>query len=367
MKKIKIYTFPTHGTHERTTGVDFVRMMQPMEALNGYKYGDYEFEVMVYDVKKHFEDKDTHNWLKIAKNYDIIYLNYMPNAWGYAAMGAMARANNRKIVMDLDDSLWDLKPDNSAHAVYHKGSEALSNFTAMCNDVDYITCTNSYLKNVILNNTYKRAEKVKVFPNYVDLNFYKHRSSAKVEPQLTLLHYGSTTHFVDLQEQEFANGVDKIMQEYPNVKVKFVGAFIPDFKRRWGHRYENAFGHSDIYKWVDEKFPEFMDEADVIVVPLTNDKYNKCKSSIKFIETASAKKPGVWQKIRQYEEVIDGKNGFLARTADDWYQAIKKLTDDVELRREMGENAYKTVEKNWQMKDHLEDYAKFFIETLDTP
>lgn len=364
MKKIRIYSFPTHGTKERTTGVDFARLIQPMSLLNGYEYGGYKFDITVYDVAKHFDLKDEHNWMRIAKEYDIIYLNYLPDAWGYAAMGAMARGHNKKIVMDVDDSLWDIKADNSAHYVYHKGSEALNNFTAMCNDVDYMTCTNSYLKNIILNNTYKRAEKVRVFPNYVDLSFYKHRSPFKDTPEITLYHYGSTTHFVDLQDNEFANGVDKIMQEYPNVKIKFVGAFIPDYKRRWGHRYENAFGHADIYKWVNEKFPSFIDGADIMVTPLTDDKYNRCKSSIKFLETASAKKPGIWQDIRQYQEVVDGTNGLLAKTADDWYQAIKKLIDDKDLRREMGENAFKTIEKDWQAQNHIEDYAKFFIEVL---
>src|SRR3990167_2506915 len=353
MKKIRIFAFPTHGTMERTTGVDFARIIQPMEHLNGYRLGDTEFGVEIFDPITDAGKQKKHDWINVAKNFDIIYLNYLPDAWGFAAMGAMARGRNRKLVLDIDDSLWDLKEDNSAHKVYHRGSEALNNFTAMCNEVDYMTCTNPYLKNIILNNTYKRAEQVKVFPNYIDLSFYKHRSTGTTAPYIYLYHYGSTTHFNDLQSEGFAKGVDRILKDFPNVRIKFIGAFIPEFKKRWGARYENGFGHADIYKWVNEYFPKFMDEADIMVVPLTEDKYNKCKSSIKFLETASAKVPGVWERIRQYKEVIDGKNGLLARGEDQWYEQIKKLVESAELRREMGKNAYKTVQKDWQLKNHI--------------
>lgn len=366
MRTIKIFAFPTHGTMERVTGVDFARIIQPMQHLDGYKLGDVEFKVTLFDPVQDGEASKKHDWISIANEYDIIYLNYLPDAWGFAAMGAMARSRGRKLVLDIDDSLWDLKVDNSAYTVYHKGSEALGNFTAMCNEVDYMTCTNPYLKNVILNNTYKTADRVKVLPNYIDLNLYKHVAKPKENDIIYLYHYGSTTHFVDLQSEGFAKGVDRIMRDYPNVRIKFIGAFIPEFKKRWGARYENAFGHADIYRWVGEFFPQFMDEADIMVVPLTDDKYNRCKSSIKFMETASAKIPGVWQYIRQYSEVIDGTNGLLARNEDEWYEQIKKLVDSAELRRTMGENAYKTIKKNWQLKDHVKDYAEFMLKVLDS-
>lgn len=367
MKTIRIFAFPTHGTVKRTSGVDMVRMIQPMQLLDGYKDKEVEFKVNIFDPKDDFKKKDPLSWVNVAKNYDIIYLNYLPDAWGYAAMGAMARSNNRKIVLDTDDSLWDVKKDNVAHSVYHKGSVATSNFTAMCNDVDYMTCSNSYLKNIILNETYKRADKVRVFPNYINLDLYNHKSEFKDTNTITLMHYGSSSHFEDLTTEDFAKGVDKIMMEYPNVVVKFIGAFIPKFRNRWGSRYINAFGHEDIYEWIKGRFREYIDEADIMITPLTEDKYNRCKSSIKFIETASAGKPGVWQDIRQYSEVVkNGENGFLARTQDDWYKAIKTLIEDKKLRKTMGENAFKTVKKDWQIQDHINDYASFFREVYES-
>lgn len=363
MKTIKIYAFPTHGTEKRTSGVDFARIIQPMTYLNGYSDGEVKFEVKIFDPKKDDKSKPE-SWINIAKKYDIIYFNYQPNAWGYAAMGAMARGQNKKLVLDLDDSLWDVKSDNSAYEVYHRGSEGLNNFTAICNDVDYITVTNQFLKNIVVNETYKYADKIKTFPNFIDLSRYNYRPKFKNDGKITLLHYGSSTHWNDLASEPFAKGIDRIMREYPNVEVKFVGAFLSKYRMRWGARYKNDFGAEDIYNWISDKFPKFMNEADIMVVPLTVDRYNKAKSSIKFLESASAKKPGVWERIRQYQEIVDGSNGLLVSTEDEWYNAIKKLIDNPDFRKTMGEKAFATAKK-WDIKNYIKEYAKFFKMVLD--
>jgi glycosyltransferase involved in cell wall biosynthesis len=262
--------------------------------------------------------------------------------------------------MDVDDAIWEIQEDNHAYEVYKKGSESLRNFTVICNEVDYITCTNQYLKHVICDNTRQHPTRVKVFPNYIDLSLYNHRCKFKDTHEIVLMHHGSTTHFIDLQEEEFAKGIDRIMREYPNVVLKTVGAMIPQYKKRWGRRYINDFGDQDIYKWIQEKFPGFHDDADILVVPLKKSVYTRCKSSIKFLETSSAGIPGVYQRIRQYEEVVIGNNGFLADTAQEWYLGIKLLIDNKELRRSMGQEAFKTVEESWQIQQHVKDYADFF-------
>lgn len=349
MKK-KIFAFPTHGTTERTSGVDFARIIQPMSHLS--KHPDFEVHV--------FDPKEKTDWLTVAKEYDIIYFNYLNNAWGFAAMGSMARKFGVKLVMDVDDALWDILPDNPAYEVYKKDGEQIKNFTAICNEVDYITTTSMYLKHVINNNTRKHPTAVKVFPNYIDLDLYSHRSPFKDTSEIMITHFGSTTHFIDLEEEEFIKGMDRIMAEYPNVKFRTVGAFMTKFREKWGQRYENAFGHADIYKWIKEKFPTYMDEADIIVTPLQKSIYTKSKSSIKFIEASSAGKPGIWQNIRQYDEVVDGNNGFLAETAQEWYDALKMLIDDKTLRKKMGQRAFETVEKYWKIQDHTQDYADWF-------
>lgn len=370
MKKLRIFAFPSHVSQDRTGGVDFFRIIQPMKALNGYVKDGYKFEVEVFDPKITGAitkpEKILNYWVDVMKRNDILFLNYTTDPWGFAPMGAVARHYHRLMVLDMDDNLWNVQQDNPVYKSYQKGSDGIRDFTAIVNEVDYVTTTNQYLKHVIEHNTYKTGDKIGVMPNYVDLdNIYTHRSPFKNTDQIQLLHHGSTTHFVDLAEKQFGEGIDRIMKDYPNVTLKTVGAFLPQYKQKWGQRYVNAFGHQDYYKWAKEVAPTYMDESDIMVVPLADNVYTRCKSNIKYNESSAFGKPGVYQRIRQYEETItEGENGYLAETADEWYNAIKKLIDDTEHRRVVGENAINTTKKEWQMKDHLDVYADFFIKIL---
>jgi len=363
MKKIiRIFSLPSHQTLERTSGVDLARIIQPMQYLDGYEDDDVKFEVDVFRI----HDKEQPNWIDIAKKYDIIYLNYTALPWAFAGMGAMARHFKRLIIMDVDDDLYSVQPDNPTYKFYLKGGENISNLTAIYNEVDYMTTTHTHLKNVLMTHTNKRADQIQVLPNYIDLDkLYTHRSPFKDTLNIQLYHFGSTTHFIDLEEKEFMKGIDMIMKEYPNVTFKTVGSLMPKYKMKWGNRYICEYGDTDIYKWVKNKFPRLIDDADIMVVPLQVNTYTKCKSSIKFLEASSAKKPGVWQDIKQYQEVVEhGVNGFLATTAKGWYDSLKKLIDDKELRRKMGEEAYRTVEKGWRVQDHIKERADWFKSLL---
>jgi len=353
-KPLRIFSLPSHQSAERTSGVDFLRVIQPMEHLARTE----GFDVKVWDI---VTDSVDMKWNQIAKDYDIIYFNYMNNPWGFAAMGAMARHYGKKLVMDFDDNLWNILPDNTAHDLFKKGSEGLKTITAIANEVDYVTCTNSYLKNVIAANTTKRHEKIKVLPNYIDLDFYSHKAAPRNERTVNIGHFGSSSHFASLTNDEFLKGMDRLMSDYPNIRFITIGSFFSDFKMKWGLRYIQDFGDVDIYRWVKDKLPGFADNIDFFVTPVVDNVYNRCKSATKFNEVSSTGRPGVWQRIRQYSDIIqDGNNGFLASSADEWYSKMKRLVDDATLRQQMGEKAYQTVKNDWTIQKNLEAYKKFF-------
>jgi glycosyltransferase involved in cell wall biosynthesis len=357
-KLVSIFAYPSHQKDSVTAGVDFARVIQPMEQLNKMGMGNNEFVVHLWNSKTYPKDM---NWDKVAQDHDILYFNYLDNAWGFAMMGMFARKHNRLMVMDLDDDLWNILKDNSSYEGYKQGGEAIKNFTAICNEVDYLTTTNNYLRNLIITNTSKTYDKVKVFPNYIDLNFYKYTPKPRHQHTVWATHFGSTSHFGDLLQPEFVDGVHKVMREFPNFRFRTIGSFLPQFADKWGERYENKFGNADIYKWVNDKYPQFMEDTDFMVVPLRDNVYDRCKSEIKFLEASAAKRCGVWQNIRQYAACIEhGKTGFLAETKEEWYKYIKILTEDKKLRNQMAENAYKSVEKDWTIQQHINDYADFF-------
>lgn len=358
MKLIKVFALPSHTYVDKISGVDYVRIIQPMEYFNGYKDEEMEFEVKVYDHSKN----KSFDWRDIFQEYDIIYFNYTSNDIGYAIMGLLAQKYNRKLICDIDDDLFNIRDDNPASKAFKQGSWGRTVIKAIVGDVAHVTCTNSHLKHSIEFNSKPKA--VTVIPNYIDLWLYKHRCEFKDRGYYKAIHFGSSTHFPDLYSEPFFNAMDRVMKEYPNFSFMSIGAFIPKYRQQWGARYEQGFGDIDVLRWI-KKMPTFMDDVDFAVVPLLNDDYNRSKSSIKFLETSSYKIPGVYQRIRQYNEVIkDGVNGFLASTEEEWYNAITKLINDVKLRKSMGKEALKTT-GNWQVQNHLEEYANLFKLVLD--
>jgi glycosyltransferase involved in cell wall biosynthesis len=360
MKTIKVYALPSHQTKERNSGVDYARVNSPMKYLDGYVLGDFKFKVDVFDINK----KEKESWLRVAKKYDLVFLNYTVVDWHYAAMASVVHGEGKKIVMDIDDAIWHVQEDNIVH---NQLKELNAGYIVSCilDDVDGVTTTNGYLRNIIVDRTNRRHEHVKVMENQVDLNLYNKTFPAKDSGTITLMHFGSTSHFDDLMNEEFLKGMDRIMKEYPNVVFKAIGSFISQLRMKWGKRYSNAFGDVDIYRWIQNKFPEYMNECDIMVVPLNDTLYNRSKSDIKFLESGSAMKPGVFSDTRPYRDTIEhGKTGYLARTADDWYESLKILIDSKEKRQEIGQNAYDHIKKERQIQNNVKEYADFFLKIL---
>jgi glycosyltransferase involved in cell wall biosynthesis len=361
MKTIKIFALPSHTFVDRVSGVDYVRIIQPMKYLDGYKDNEVKFEVTVYDHSKN----RSFDWRDVFEKNDAVYFNYTSNDVGYAVMGLMAQKYKKKLICDVDDDLFTILTDNPAYDIFKKGSWGRTVIEAILNDVHYVTCTNPHLKHSIEYHTKKTADKIEVFPNYIDLSLYKHRCPFKDRPVLKALHFGSTTHFASLYSQPFIEAIGMIMENYPNFHFKTVGAFIPKFRDKYGQRYEQGYGDSDLMKWI-KMMPEIMDDADFMVVPVLNNTYNRSKSSIKFLEASSYRMPGIYQRIRQYNEIVqDGVNGFLCSTTEEWYTAIKTMLDNASVRKSMGKKAFETIQ-DWQIQRHVKDYAEYFKKLLLT-
>lgn len=361
MKIIKIFAIGAHTLTDRVSGTDYARVLQPMKYLNGYTTGEYTFEVTVYDPKK---DEKGFDWIEIFKENDVVYFNYTSNDTGYAVMGTLAQKYGRKLICDIDDDLFNILTNNPAYETFKKGAWGRTVVKAILGDVHHVVCTNDHLKNSLLENIDKKSEDVTVIPNYVDLDFYTHRSPFKDRGYYKALHFGSSTHHGDLYTPAFVGALSRVMKEYPNFTFSTMGSNVPKFKEKWGQRYEIVWGHPDLVQWRD-LMGAIMDDTDFILVPLENNIYTRGKSFIKYLESSSFKIPGVYQDIKQYRSIItDGKDGLLAKNEDEWYEAIVQLITDSNLRKSLGDAAFERI-KGLQIQDHISEYANMIIKVLD--
>jgi glycosyltransferase involved in cell wall biosynthesis len=351
---MKILALESHYIHPSlpwvTSGVDYARIVNPMKHLAKVD----GFEV---DIRKDPFTKQK-NWNEITKYYDAIYTSYLDSDWGYVALAVYARMNNCKVVIDLDDNIWKVDKSSPVYKSLHPGSWNLYVAESVLADVEYLTTTNTYLRYRICEHCHRRHDQVKVFPNYIDLDLYHYEPKPRTG-SLVIQYHGSSTHFKDLMDSPFVEGLGQVLKEFPEVKFQTVGMFLPQLKTRWGRQYAFKLGERDFDKWVPlwNKL-----EADIVVAPLHDSEFSKSKSPIKYLENSAHYWPGVYQNIRQYKEVIkQGKTGFLASTSDDWYTYLKTLIQNPELRQQIGYNAYQDIVTNWQIKNHVEEYAEYFL------
>ncbi len=88
--------------------------------------------------------------------------------------------------------------------------------------------------------------------------------------------------------------------------------------------------------------PREMARFDINLAPLEfGNPFCEAKSELKFFEAGLVDVPTVASPTGPFRRAIEhGKTGFLAVTADDWYQHLETLVDDAERRRTMGRAAY---------------------------
>jgi glycosyltransferase involved in cell wall biosynthesis len=90
---------------------------------------------------------------------------------------------------------------------------------------------------------------------------------------------------------------------------------------------------------------------DVGVMPLADNEINRAKCAFKAIEYMACGVPTVASAVGESLYLIDDdRNGLLARTAEDWYVALKRLFLDPDLRRRLGEAGQETVRERYSLE-----------------
>jgi len=250
------------------------------------------------------------------------------------------KSYNKKLIFDLDDLLFELPEHHYDRQRHHFTAYLLPIYYAI-QEADLVTVPTRALKEYIScinDNTI-------VLPNYLDDQLWeaKHVKAGKSE-KIIIGYMGTVTHYSDLES--ISSVVIKLLDDFEDKAELRIWGFEPpsELRQHPSVKYNSLFyvSYSAFAKWFRDM------SIDIAIAPLIDNLFNRCKSNLKFLEYSINGIPGVYSNIEAYNSVIvNGYNGLLARTPEDWQVALRRLIEDGDLRAQIAVRARATVEQSW--------------------
>jgi len=159
--------------------------------------------------------------------------------------------------------------------------------------------------------------------------------------------YGSGTNTHDVDLEQVAGALLRLLHDCPTLVFQLVG---PVGLPAAFDRLEPAVA-ARVQRLPGRPYADYLrllSTADISIAPLEPGVFNDAKSSIKFLEAAVLGVPSVCSPSAAFSAAIrSGEDGFLCRTAEEWYEALHRLVNDAALRRRIGATARSRVQRRW--------------------
>lgn len=234
----------------------------------------------------------------------------------------MLRANGIAIVVDMDDDMSSIHPDNSAFRNYHTASRTPYSWRTAeecCRLATMVTTSTRTLQRV-----YAGHGRGRVLDNYVPevcLNFDK--------PETGLFGWAGTTSSHPNDLQVTGTAVSQLVDEGFGFKVVGGRSKVQAALRLKSE--PEYTGTVELIRWIKT----IAESYDVGMVPLATTAFNTAKSRLKGIEHMAAGVPWVASPREEYRRLHrESGCGFLAERPKDWLQHLKRLLTDDVLRKE---------------------------------
>lgn len=271
-------------------------------------------------------------------HFDVFVLQ---RPWSPVALSQLRRLKSagKKVVAEIDDDFWDIGPDNPQYDHWHaRGDENLSRLEAILSESDLCTTSTQPLADIVR----KLNPNVVVLPNQLPASRWRVRHDPRDDGRIVLGWAGTPTHEADLALLQGV--VEPLLAKHPQALVHLVG-MMPDWL-------EGIDRVELLPSRPLEHYPHVVAGFDIAMAPLCDTPFNRAKSDLKYLEYSMVGVPSVLSDVRPYSDSVDdGRTGFLACSADDWFDSLDRLVADGELRAEVGMAAHgyaleRSIEKN---------------------
>jgi glycosyltransferase involved in cell wall biosynthesis len=274
------------------------------------------------------------NWLDKLKfyntlgQYDVFYIHRklfsLPEFW-------YIQKKAKKIIYDFDDAVM-YRSSSSKNP--HSFSRRIK-FATMMKGVHFVVAGNQFLRSEVL----PYHSRVEIIPTSADLSRYHLKEDHTMKEAVTVGWLGSSSTLKYLRS--LLPTLERVYQRHPCFQLKIVcdqfleSSKIPVIKKRWSEEEEV----------VDLK------SFDIGLMPLSVDLWSQGKCGFKIVQYYGVGVPAICTPVGVNRDIVeDGVNGFWAKDEGQWERSLLTLIREEGLRREMGLNGRKTVEKGYSLE-----------------
>jgi glycosyltransferase involved in cell wall biosynthesis len=274
----------------------------------------------------------------LLREADVVVLHQIKLS---AIEARLFAAFTRRSIFDVDDAIYVRKPRRLGETP-DESAWRKRKFAATCRLVDVVAAGNDVLAGVARD----AARSVEVLPTSIDTSMYQPTVATPADPP-TVVWIGSPENLIYLEMIRPALG--RLAGRYPTLKLRVICSSFPD----WSEVKIEGI------PWSSATEAQSLAGAHIGVMPLTDDAWARGKCAFKLLQYMAAALPCVASPVgANTEAVIDGFNGFHARSGDGWERSLESLIQSPELRARFGAAGRAHVESRYAMHTYQARYLE---------
>ncbi len=251
-------------------------------------------------------------------------------------------------IYDFDDAIH--LRGNSPHnrlVGFLKAPSKTSKIIRMCN---HTVAGNNYLGDY----AQRFTDRVVVISTPIDTDKYHPQPKERNPSRVILGWIGSHTTAQYLLPLKVV--FSELKKRNAGLEIKLVGV----------GKLRDSFPEAICVDWKLEEEISSLRSFDIGIMPLPDTEWAKGKCGFKIIQYMAVGLPVVCSPVGMNNEiVIEGYNGFLAQSQDEWIGAIQKLLDNSLLREKLGQNGRNTVESKFSLKGIAPLFENTIVKAYD--
>jgi hypothetical protein len=340
---VKVYVYPADET-----GCGHYRLIWPAEALQRKGY-----DVVVVPPSERLwrvtmAGEDTVLNASYPRDADVIVFQRTTNR-GHIALARWLRQRGVAVVLDVDDDMAHIHPDNVAWQVYHPRNRYremdhyLRNHSwhymaELANVVSLVTVSTPTLMD-----RYARHGRGRVLLNRLPASFLR---VGETHQDSQVLGWAGATYNHPNDPQVTRPGIARLVRE--GFQLTVCGP-EEDARRAFGlAEAATTLGDVSFDRWA-----RVISGFGVGIAPLAATVFNDAKSWLKFLELIGAGVPAVVSPRLEYLRLHAEGIGFVAHKPKDWYRLCKRLLTSPGLREDQSGHGLEVARRHI-IDDHCE-------------